>query len=79
MVCFPPQSPPSKKRKLEKPRKPITFLVLASTAKELAMKAPSVGIDAVGGMAVVAAWIRKLLTDLKVQKLAFMFFTVIVL
>nr|XP_020667347.1 methyltransferase-like protein 16 isoform X1 [Pogona vitticeps] len=60
-------SPPSKKRKLEKPRKPITFLVLASTAKELAMKAPSVGIDAVEGMAVVAAWIRKLLTDLKVQ------------
>ncbi|KAJ7313515.1 hypothetical protein JRQ81_004956 [Phrynocephalus forsythii] len=60
-------SPPSKKRKLEKPRKPITFLVLASTAKELAMKAPSAGIDAGEGMPVVAAWIRKLLTDLKVQ------------
>ncbi|CAI5789954.1 RNA N6-adenosine-methyltransferase METTL16 [Podarcis lilfordi] len=60
-------SPPSKKRKLEKPRKPITFLVLASTAKELATKASSVGIDAVEGMAVVAAWIRKILTDLKVQ------------
>ena len=60
-------SPPSKKRKLEKPRKPITFLVLASTAKELAMKAPSVGIDAGEGLPVVAAWIRKLLTDLKVR------------
>ncbi|KAF7239169.1 RNA N6-adenosine-methyltransferase METTL16 [Varanus komodoensis] len=60
-------SPPSKKRKFEKPRKPITFLVLESTAKELATKASSVGIDAVEGMAVVAAWIRKLLTDLKVQ------------
>ncbi|XP_039215056.1 RNA N6-adenosine-methyltransferase METTL16 isoform X1 [Crotalus tigris] len=60
-------SPPSKKRKLEKPRKPITFLVLASTAKELGMKASSVGINAVEGLGVVAAWIRKLLTDLKVQ------------
>ncbi|KAM3821543.1 RNA N(6)-adenosine-methyltransferase METTL16 isoform 1-T2 [Vipera latastei] len=60
-------SPPSKKRKLEKPRKPIIFLVLASTAKELAMKASSVGINAVEGLGVVAAWIRKLLTDLKVQ------------
>ncbi|KAG8139893.1 putative U6 small nuclear RNA protein, partial [Naja naja] len=59
--------PPSKKRKLEKPRKPITFLVLASTAKELGMKASSVGISAVEGLEVVAAWIRKLLTDLKVQ------------
>ncbi|KAM6450040.1 RNA N(6)-adenosine-methyltransferase METTL16 [Liasis olivaceus] len=60
-------SPPSKKRKLEKPRKPITFLVLASTAKELAMKASSAGINAEEGLGVVAAWIRKLLTDLKVQ------------
>ncbi|XP_067326179.1 RNA N6-adenosine-methyltransferase METTL16 isoform X2 [Anolis sagrei] len=60
-------SPPSKKRKLGKPRKPFTFLVLASIAKELAVKAPSVGIDAVEEMAVVAAWIRKLLTDLKVH------------
>uniref|UniRef100_A0A2D4K6L5 U6 small nuclear RNA (adenine-(43)-N(6))-methyltransferase n=2 Tax=Micrurus paraensis TaxID=1970185 RepID=A0A2D4K6L5_9SAUR len=60
-------SPPCKKRKLEKPRKPITFLVLESTAKELGMKASSVGINAVEGLEVVAAWIRKLLTDLKVQ------------
>uniref|UniRef100_A0A2D4NZ09 Methyltransferase-like protein 16 n=1 Tax=Micrurus surinamensis TaxID=129470 RepID=A0A2D4NZ09_MICSU len=60
-------SPPSKKRKLEKPRKPITFLVLESTAKELGMKASSIGINAVEGLEVVAAWIRKLLTDLKVQ------------
>ncbi|XP_003222584.1 RNA N6-adenosine-methyltransferase METTL16 isoform X1 [Anolis carolinensis] len=60
-------SPPSKKRKLEKPRKPFTFLVLASIAKELAVKAPSVGIDAVEEVAVVGAWIRKLLTDLKVH------------
>ncbi|XP_066472265.1 RNA N6-adenosine-methyltransferase METTL16 [Tiliqua scincoides] len=60
-------SPPSKKRKLEKPRKPITFLVLASTTKELAAKASSMGMDAVEGVAVVAAWIKNILNDLKVQ------------
>ncbi|KAJ6658268.1 hypothetical protein lerEdw1_020540 [Lerista edwardsae] len=60
-------SPPSKKRKLEKPRKPITFLVLASTTKELAAKALSMGMDAVEGVAVVAAWIKNILSDLKVE------------
>ncbi|KAL8202537.1 UNVERIFIED_CONTAM: Methyltransferase-like protein 16 [Gekko kuhli] len=60
-------SPPSKKRKLEKPRKPITFLVLASTMKELAVKASSMGLDASEGTEAVAAWIKKILSDLKVQ------------
>ncbi|XP_077202027.1 RNA N(6)-adenosine-methyltransferase METTL16 [Paroedura picta] len=60
-------SPPSKKRKLEKPRKPITFLVLASAMKELAIKASSVGLDATEGTEAVAAWIKKILSDLKVQ------------
>lgn len=60
------QSPPSKKRKLDKPRKPITFLVLASTTKELALKASSMGMDEVEGIAVVAMWIKKILNDLKV-------------
>lgn len=60
-------SPPSKKRKLEKPRKPITFLVLASITKELAAKASSMGMDAVEGVAVVAGWIKNILNDLKVE------------
>ncbi|XP_054859025.1 RNA N6-adenosine-methyltransferase METTL16 isoform X2 [Eublepharis macularius] len=60
-------SPLSKKRKLEKTRKPITFLVLASTMKELAIKASSVGLDASEGMKAVVAWIKKILGDLKVQ------------
>ncbi|XP_015280020.1 PREDICTED: methyltransferase-like protein 16 [Gekko japonicus] len=60
-------SPPSKKRKLEKPRKPITFLVLVSTMKELAIKASSMGLDASEGTEAVAAWIKKILRDLKVQ------------
>ncbi|NXT86870.1 MET16 methyltransferase, partial [Anhinga rufa] len=60
-------SPPSKRRKLEKPRKPITFMVLASTVKELSAKAAAMGWDAVEAIAVVRAWIEKILTDLKVQ------------
>ncbi|KAM9020455.1 RNA N(6)-adenosine-methyltransferase METTL16 isoform 2-T2 [Ara ararauna] len=60
-------SPPSKRRKLEKPRKPITFMVLASTVKELSIKAAAVGWDAVEAIAVVRAWVEKILTDLKVQ------------
>ncbi|XP_048359756.1 RNA N6-adenosine-methyltransferase METTL16 [Sphaerodactylus townsendi] len=60
-------SPPSKKRKLEKARKPITFLVLASTMKELVTKASSAGLDASEGTKAVAAWIKKILSDLKVQ------------
>ncbi|KFQ77740.1 Methyltransferase-like 16, partial [Phoenicopterus ruber ruber] len=60
-------SPPSKRRKLEKPRKPITFMVLAPTVKELSIKAAAMGWDAVEAIAVVRAWVEKILTDLKVQ------------
>ncbi|XP_068813936.1 RNA N6-adenosine-methyltransferase METTL16 [Struthio camelus] len=60
-------SPPSKRRKLEKPRKPITFMVLASTVKELSVKATAMGWDAVEAIAVVRAWVEKILDDLKVQ------------
>ena len=60
------QSPPSKRRKLEKPRKPITFVVLGPVMKELALKAPSLGPETVEGIVVVTTWIEKILTDLKV-------------
>ncbi|XP_021497794.1 RNA N6-adenosine-methyltransferase METTL16 [Meriones unguiculatus] len=60
-------SPPSKRRKLEKPRKPITFVVLESVMKELSLKASSLGSEAVEGIVVVTTWIEKILTDLKVQ------------
>ncbi|XP_060237788.1 RNA N6-adenosine-methyltransferase METTL16-like [Meriones unguiculatus] len=60
-------SPPSKRRKLEKPRKPITFVVLESVMKELSLKALSLGSEAVEGIVVVTTWIEKILTDLKVQ------------
>uniref|UniRef100_G3U5Q4 U6 small nuclear RNA (adenine-(43)-N(6))-methyltransferase n=1 Tax=Loxodonta africana TaxID=9785 RepID=G3U5Q4_LOXAF len=60
-------SPPNKRRKLEKPRKPITFVVLASVMKELSLKASSLGSETVEGIVVVTTWIEKILTDLKVQ------------
>uniref|UniRef100_UPI00398ED3AF RNA N(6)-adenosine-methyltransferase mettl16 isoform X1 n=2 Tax=Pristiophorus japonicus TaxID=55135 RepID=UPI00398ED3AF len=56
-------SPPSKKRKLEKPRKPITFTVLESTIKELKNKVASSGVE---GIEVVTAGMEKILTELKV-------------
>lgn len=60
-------SPPSKRRKLEKPRKPITFVVLESVMKELSLKASSLGSETVEGIVVVTTWIEKILTDLKVH------------
>ncbi|XP_036079657.1 RNA N6-adenosine-methyltransferase METTL16 isoform X2 [Rousettus aegyptiacus] len=60
-------SPPSKRRKLEKPRKPITFVVLESVMKELTLKALPLGSETVEGIVVVTTWIEKILTDLKVQ------------
>ncbi|XP_038182257.1 RNA N6-adenosine-methyltransferase METTL16 [Arvicola amphibius] len=60
-------SPPSKRRKLEKPRKPITFVVLESVMKELSLKASSLGSETIEGIVVVTTWIEKILTDLKVH------------
>lgn len=60
-------SPPSKRRKLEKPRKPITFVVLESVMKELALKASPLGSETAEGIVVVTTWIEKILTDLKVE------------
>ncbi|KAL6078541.1 hypothetical protein STEG23_011110 [Scotinomys teguina] len=60
-------SPPSKRRRLEKPRKPITFVVLESVMEELSLKALSLGSETVEGITVVTTWIEKILTDLKVH------------
>ncbi|XP_040605068.1 RNA N6-adenosine-methyltransferase METTL16 isoform X2 [Mesocricetus auratus] len=60
-------SPPSKRRKLEKPRKPITFVVLESVMKELSLKASTLGSETVEGIGVVTTWIERILTDLKVH------------
>ncbi|XP_052612026.1 LOW QUALITY PROTEIN: RNA N6-adenosine-methyltransferase METTL16 [Peromyscus californicus insignis] len=60
-------SPPSKRRRLEKPRKPITFVVLESVMEELSLKALSLGSETVEGITVVTTCIEKILTDLKVH------------
>uniref|UniRef100_A0A8D2I250 Uncharacterized protein n=1 Tax=Urocitellus parryii TaxID=9999 RepID=A0A8D2I250_UROPR len=67
LPSFASQLPPSKRRKLEKSRKPITFVVLESVMKELSLKASSLGSETVEGIVVVTTWIEKILTDLKVQ------------
>ncbi|XP_069768247.1 RNA N6-adenosine-methyltransferase mettl16 [Narcine bancroftii] len=59
-------SPPSKKRKLEKPRKPIAFMVLESTVKELRNKITSTGSVSSKATEVVTATVEKILTELKV-------------
>lgn len=59
-------SPPSKKRKLEKPRKPITFTLLEYTIKELRNKVASSEPVPSEAIEVVTAVVEKILTDLKV-------------
>ncbi|XP_041052913.1 RNA N6-adenosine-methyltransferase mettl16 isoform X2 [Carcharodon carcharias] len=59
-------SPPSKKRKLEKPRKPITFIVLESTIKELKNKVVSSDPVPTEDIEVVTTGIEKILAELKV-------------
>ncbi|XP_005987545.2 RNA N6-adenosine-methyltransferase mettl16 isoform X1 [Latimeria chalumnae] len=60
-------SPPCKRRKLEKQRKPITFTVLESTVKELTNKASSTDSSVLENLVFVATVIEKILTDLKVM------------
>ncbi|ELK33890.1 Methyltransferase-like protein 16 [Myotis davidii] len=61
-------SPTSKRRKLEKPRKPNTFVVQESVMEELSLKPSPLGSETVGkGKVVVMTWIEKILTDQKVK------------
>ncbi|KAG5844752.1 hypothetical protein ANANG_G00165890 [Anguilla anguilla] len=57
-------SPPCKKRKLEKARKPLTFSVLKPTVKLL--RAPESGDPAPCPVELITAWLEKTLTELKV-------------
>ncbi|XP_051535930.1 RNA N6-adenosine-methyltransferase mettl16 [Myxocyprinus asiaticus] len=62
----PVPSPPCKKRKLEKVRKPLTFIVLRPTVVELQVQAPSIGCTDTSPTESVFSWLEKILTDLKV-------------
>ncbi|MBN3289795.1 MET16 methyltransferase, partial [Polypterus senegalus] len=57
-------SPPSKKRKMEKVRKPITFSVPSVIVKELTANITS--IDSTASIHMIASWLEKSLSDLRV-------------
>ncbi|XP_041734219.1 RNA N6-adenosine-methyltransferase mettl16 [Coregonus clupeaformis] len=60
-------SPPSKKRKLEKSRKPLSFMLLQPTVKELQSQASSIGCPSnPRPVETITAWLEKTLGDLKV-------------
>ncbi|XP_067102418.1 RNA N6-adenosine-methyltransferase mettl16 [Osmerus mordax] len=60
-------SPPSKKRRLEKARKPLSFLVLHPTLKEFQAQASSIGCTSSSTVETITAWVEKILTDLRIQ------------
>lgn len=60
------QSPPSKKRKLEKARKPLSFTLPQAGLKELQAKASAIGSSARTPVDSIAALLEKTLTDLRV-------------
>lgn len=60
-------SPPSKKRKLEKTRKPLSFTVPEAGLKELQAKVSALGVTARGPVDSITALLEKTLTDLRVQ------------
>ncbi|KAI3354323.1 hypothetical protein L3Q82_018840, partial [Scortum barcoo] len=59
-------SPPSKKRKLEKAKKPLSFILPEPGLKELQVKAAALGCAARGPVDSVTVLVEKTLTDLKV-------------
>lgn len=59
-------SPPSKKRKLEKVKKPLSFTLPAQGLKELKTKASALGCTARSPVESVTVLLEKTLTDLKV-------------
>lgn len=60
-------SPPSKKRKLEKARKPLSFTLPEAGVKELQIKASALGHSGSGPVDSVTALLEKSLTDLRVM------------
>ncbi|KAM3615702.1 uncharacterized protein V6R79_006436 [Siganus canaliculatus] len=59
-------SPPSKRRKLEKARKPLSFTLPEAGLKELVVKASAAGGSVQGPVESVTALLEKTLTDLRV-------------
>uniref|UniRef100_A0A8D3CYI9 U6 small nuclear RNA (adenine-(43)-N(6))-methyltransferase n=1 Tax=Scophthalmus maximus TaxID=52904 RepID=A0A8D3CYI9_SCOMX len=59
-------SPPSKKRKLEKSRKPLSFTLPEAGLKELQVKALAIGCTGCSPVDKIAALLERTLTDLRV-------------
>ncbi|KAM4627084.1 RNA N(6)-adenosine-methyltransferase mettl16 isoform 2-T2 [Polymixia lowei] len=59
-------SPPNKRRKLEKVRKPLSFTLPEAGLKELRAKASALGCAATNSVNSIAALLEKILTDLRV-------------
>ncbi|XP_023259796.1 U6 small nuclear RNA (adenine-(43)-N(6))-methyltransferase isoform X2 [Seriola lalandi dorsalis] len=60
-------SPPSKKRKLEKSRKPLSFTLPEAGVKELQVKALAIGCTACSPVDSITALLERTLTDLRVM------------
>jgi predicted metal-binding membrane protein len=61
------QSPPNKKRKLEKSRKPLSFTLQEAGLKELRAKASAKGCRSPSGLDSITALLEKTLTNLRVR------------
>lgn len=59
-------SPPSKKRRLEKVRKPLSFMVVQAALRELHIKASAIGCSSSSPVDVVTTLLEKTLTELRV-------------
>lgn len=59
-------SPPSKKRRLEKVRKPLSFTVVQAALRELQLKASTIGCPSSSPVEAVTTLLEKTLTDLRV-------------
>lgn len=68
MLCFVVlQSPPSKKRKLEKAQKPLSFTLPEAGVKELQAKASAAGCSSCSSVDSITALLEKTLTELRVS------------
>lgn len=65
-LLLPPQSPPSKRRKLEKPRKPLSFTLPEAGLKELQARASAAGGPSRSAVDSITALLEKTLSDLRV-------------
>lgn len=67
IFCATSQSPPSKRRKLEKPKKPLSFTLPEAGLKELQARASALGVPGCSAVDGITALLEKTLSDLRVS------------